>query len=60
MELTVAVQTASDIDRVNPDLTKQVIENAGNMFILKQRLDESASLFADSIGTIMSKKETHV
>jgi len=32
MELTLAVQTASDIDRVNPDLTKQVIENAGNLF----------------------------
>jgi conjugal transfer pilus assembly protein TraD len=60
MELTLAVQTASDIDRVNPELTKQVIENAGNLFILKQRLDESASLFANAIGTVISKKETHV
>lgn len=60
MELTLAVQTASDIDRVNADLTKQVIENAGNLFILKQRLDESASLFSNAIGTILSKKETHV
>ncbi len=60
MELTLAVQTASDIDRVNPELTKQVIENAANLFILKQRLDESASLFANAIGTIISKKETHV
>jgi hypothetical protein len=60
MELTLAVQTASDIDRVNPDLTKQVIENAGNLFILKQRLDDSASLFSNAIGTILSKKETHV
>jgi len=60
MELTLAVQTASDIDRISPDLTKQVIENAGNLFILKQRLDASASLFADAIGTVLSKKETHV
>lgn len=60
MELTLAVQTASDIDRINPELTKQVIENAGNLFILKQRLDESASLFSNAIGTIISKKETHV
>jgi hypothetical protein len=60
MELTLAVQTASDIDKVNPELTKQVIENAGNLFILKQRLDESASLFANAIGTTISKKETHV
>jgi len=58
MELTLAVQTASDIDRVNPDLTKQVIENAGNLFIFKQRLDSSASLFADAIGTILTKKHT--
>lgn len=58
MELTLAVQTASDIDRVNPDLTKQVIENAGNLFILKQRLDVSASLFSDAVGTILTKKQT--
>lgn len=60
MELTLAVQTASDIDRVNPDLTKQVIENAGNLFILKQRLDTSASLFSEAVGTILTKKKTHV
>lgn len=59
MELTLAVQTASDIDRVNTELTKQVIENAANIFILKQRLQEGASLFAEAIGTYMSKKQTH-
>jgi len=58
IELTLAVQTASDIDRVNSDLTKQIVENSGNLFILKQRLDESASFFANAIGTILSKKET--
>jgi conjugal transfer pilus assembly protein TraD len=59
MELTLAVQTSADIDRVNPDLTKQVIENAGNLFILKQRLSDSAQYFAESIGTILSKKQTY-
>ena len=34
MELTLAVQTAADIDRINPDLTRQVIENAGNLLSL--------------------------
>ena len=59
MELTLAVQTSADIDRVNPELTKQVIENAGNLFILKQRLSDSAQYFAESIGTILSKKQTY-
>lgn len=58
IELTIAVQTAADIDRVNPDLTKQVIENAGNLFVLKQRLKDSAELFSEAIGTILSKKHT--
>jgi len=59
MELTLAVQTSADIDRVNPELTRQVIENAGNLFILKQRLTDSAQYFAESIGTVLSKKQTY-
>ncbi|MGE3611455.1 MAG: type IV secretory system conjugative DNA transfer family protein [Bacteriovoracaceae bacterium] len=59
MELTLAVQTASDIDRINPDLTKQVIENAGNLFILKQRIQEGAAIFSEAIGTIIAKKQTY-
>ena len=59
IELTMAVQSASDIDRVNPDLTKQIIENAGSLFIMKQRLQEGASIFAEAIGTVISKKLTH-
>ena len=59
MELTLAVQTAADIDRINPDLTRQVIENAGNLFILKQRLQDSAALFSEAIGTVMTKKQTY-
>ncbi len=60
IEITVAVQTASDIDRINPDLTKQIIENSANLFVLKQRLDDSASLFSSAMGTIITKKETYV
>jgi len=52
IELTMAVQTPSDIDRVNPDLTRQVLENSGNLFIFKQRLDTAASLFSETIGTV--------
>jgi hypothetical protein len=59
MELCMAVQTPSDIDRITPDLTKQVIENAGNIFILKQRISESAQFLAESIGTVIAKKQTY-
>lgn len=60
IQLYMAVQSASDIDRISPELTLQIIENASNVFILKQRLDQGASLFANSIGTIMTTKFTHV
>ncbi len=60
MQLTMAVQTAADIDRIDPALTRQIIENASNIFVMKQRLDEGASLFADAIGTVISNKVTHM
>jgi hypothetical protein len=59
IELTMAVQTASDINRIDPELTLQIIENANNLFILKQRLDEGSSFFSSHIGTLMSKKLTY-
>ena len=59
MELTIAVQTPSDLDVVCPNLTKQIIENTSNLFILKQRLSDSAQLFAESIGTVLAKKQTY-
>ncbi len=58
IELTLAVQTASDIDRIDKDLTKQIIENSSNIFVMKQRLAEGSSLFAETLGTIISKKQT--
>ncbi len=59
IELTLAVQTSADIDKVSPDLTRQVIENAGNLFILKQRLQYAAELFSEAIGTGITKKQTY-
>ncbi len=60
IELTMAVQSGADIDRISPDLTKQIVENSSNIFILKQRLDASASFFSEAIGTTISKKKTFV
>jgi conjugal transfer pilus assembly protein TraD len=59
IELTVAVQTAADIDQISPELTKQVIENSGNLFVLKQRIAPSAQFYAETIGTILTKKQTY-
>ena len=59
IQLFMAVQTASDIDKIDPKLTEQIIENSSNLFILKQRLDVGASLFANAIGTKMTKKYTN-
>ncbi len=59
MELTMAVQTASDINRVDPELTIQVIENTANFFIFKQRMQVNAEIFSQAIGTILAKKQTY-
>ncbi len=58
IELTMAVQTPCDIDRVNESLTSQIIENSGNIFVMKQRLEDAASFFSNAIGTTIEKKET--
>jgi conjugal transfer pilus assembly protein TraD len=55
-----AIQTTADIDKISPELTVQVMENAANLFILKQRIASSASLLAESIGTIITKKQTNM
>ncbi len=59
MELTMAVQTPSDIDRASEFLTKQIIENCANLFVFKQRLDSAAGLFSEAIGTIPGIKKTN-
>lgn len=58
IQLYMAVQSASDIDKIDPNLTLQILENASNLFILKQRMEYGATLFANSIGTKLTKKFT--
>ena len=58
LELTVAMQTPNDIDKVDANLTQQVFENTSNWFIMRQRMKESASMLSESIGTMESTKQT--
>ena len=58
IDLTMAVQTVADLDKVDPNLTIQILENSSNWFILKQRVASSAELLSEAIGTVLSKKQT--
>jgi hypothetical protein len=58
VEITSAFQTSSDINKISPDLCQQVFENSLNWFVMKQRMDESASLLSYAIGTNESVKKT--
>ncbi len=58
IQLFMAVQSASDIDRIDENLTQQILENSSNLFILKQRMDYGATMFANAIGTKVTKKYT--
>jgi hypothetical protein len=58
VEITSAFQTSSDINKISPDLCQQVFENSLNWYVMKQRMDESASLLSYAIGTNESVKKT--
>ena len=58
MELTFALQSPSDISKKDANLCIQVLENSANWFVFKQRMEEGANIFSESIGTIESKKQT--
>jgi len=60
IELTMAVQSPADLAKYNETLPIQIIENSGNVFVLKQRVDDSAAFFSKAIGTTISTKSTHV
>ncbi len=60
MELTMAIQTLSDLESVHPTFFKQVIENCNNIFILKQMVDDAVGFLAKSAGTITTEKLTSV
>ncbi len=59
IELTMAVQSIADIDAVSEQLTSQIVENCGNLFVFKQRVQKSAEYFSQAIGTTLTRKETH-
>lgn len=58
IQLFMAVQSIADIDKIDPNLTQQVLESSSNFFIFKQRMEASANLFSSSIGTKLTKKYT--
>lgn len=58
LELTTAMQTPHDIDRVDVNLTQQVWESSSNWFVMRQRMRESSSMISESIGTMESLKQT--
>ncbi len=58
MELTFAFQSPSDISKIDKSLCIQILENSSNWFILKQRMEDGANIFSESIGTVESKKQT--
>ena len=58
MELNFAFQSPSDINKLSPYLCEQILENAANWFIFKQRMESGASTFAEAIGTTQGTKET--
>ena len=58
LEITMAMQTPNDIDKVDVNLTQQVFGNTCNWFIMRQRMKDSASMLSESIGTMETKKQT--
>lgn len=60
IELTMAVQSPADLSKYDDRLPTQIVENSGNLFVLKQRVDDSAAFFSKAIGTITTTKSTHV
>jgi conjugal transfer pilus assembly protein TraD len=58
IDLTMAIQTISDLNVVDPELTIQIMENCANWFILKQRHPSSSETLSHSIGTVLTQKST--
>ena len=58
MELTFAFQSPADLEKVNPHLCLQILENTSNWFVFKQRVEAGANLFSEAIGTMDSIKKT--
>lgn len=59
MQLFMAMQSPNDIKLIDENLTGLLIENSANIFVFKQRFDETANMLAKTLGTIIGKKQTY-
>lgn len=58
VEITSAFQSTSDIEKVNPHLCQQIMENSANWFVMNQSMSDAAEMLSASIGTLASSKQT--
>ena len=59
MQLFMAMQSPNDIKLIDENLTGLLIENSANVFVFKQRFDETSNMLAKTLGTIIGKKQTY-
>ena len=59
MQLFMAMQSPNDIKLIDENLTGLLIENSANIFVFKQRFDETANMLAKTLGTVIGKKQTY-
>ncbi|MFA6236069.1 MAG: TraM recognition domain-containing protein [Bacteriovorax sp.] len=59
MQLFMAMQSPNDIKMIDENLSGLLIENSANLFVFKQRLDETSNMLSKTMGTIISKKKTY-
>lgn len=59
MQLFMAMQSPNDIKLIDENLTGLLIENSANIFVFKQRFDETSNMLAKTLGTIIGKKQTY-
>lgn len=59
MQLFMAMQSPNDIKLIDENLTGLLIENSANIFVFKQRFDETSNMLAKTLGTIVGKKQTY-
>jgi type IV secretory pathway TraG/TraD family ATPase VirD4 len=59
MQLFMAMQSPNDIKLIDENLTGLLIENSANLFVFKQRFDDSSNMLAKTLGTVVGKKQTY-
>jgi GTPase SAR1 family protein len=58
MQLFMAMQSPNDIKMIDENLSGLIIENSANLFVFKQRLDETSNMLAKTMGTVIGNKKT--